>query len=78
MHVLISTFCILFLFSEEKQKSIDIDSICELLNIVLGSQYQAQVDLFVQYLKVSGIVQHPFMYMGLCTARVIQLQLMCT
>lgn len=43
-----------YCLTEEKQKSIDIDSICELLNIVLGSQYQAQVDLFVQYLKTQN------------------------
>ncbi|BBG99175.1 hypothetical protein with DUF298 [Prunus dulcis] len=43
-----------YCLTEEKQKSIDIDSICELLNIVLRSQYQAQVDLFVQYLKTQN------------------------
>ncbi|KAL6286043.1 DCN1-like protein 4 [Prunus yedoensis var. nudiflora] len=43
-----------YCLTEEKQKSIDIDSICELLNVVLGSQYQAQVDLFVQYLKTQN------------------------
>lgn len=43
-----------FILSEEKQKSIDIESICELLDLVLGSQFRVQVDLFVEYLKVSG------------------------
>jgi len=39
---------------EEKQKSIDIESICELLTLVLGSTFPAQVNLFVEYLKVSN------------------------
>ncbi|KAM2079354.1 hypothetical protein ACFX1R_026872 [Malus domestica] len=43
-----------YCLTEEKQKSIDIDSICELLNIVLGSQYHSQVDLFTQYLKIQN------------------------
>ncbi|RXH88455.1 hypothetical protein DVH24_000054 [Malus domestica] len=43
-----------YCLTEEKQKSIDIDSICELLNIVLGSQYHLQVDLFTQYLKIQN------------------------
>lgn len=41
-------------FSEEKQKSIDIESICELLGLVLGSQFRAQVDYLSEYLKVSA------------------------
>ncbi|KAF5453276.1 hypothetical protein F2P56_028190 [Juglans regia] len=40
-----------YCLTEEKQKSIDIESICELLDLVLGSQFHAQVDLFIQYLK---------------------------
>lgn len=40
--------------SEEKQKSIDIESICELLTLVLGSTFPAQVNLFVEYLKVNN------------------------
>lgn len=48
------TFC--NLLSEEKQKSIDIESICELLNIVMGLEFRAQVDSFVEYLKVSGCI----------------------
>jgi len=38
--------------SEEKQKSIDIESICELLTLVLGSAFPPQVNSFVEYLKV--------------------------
>lgn len=40
-----------YCLTEEKQKSIDIESICELLELVLGSQFRPQVDLFVQYLR---------------------------
>lgn len=53
--MLILTCRNLFL-SEEKQKSIDIESICELLNIVLRSEYPSQVDLFIEYLKVSACI----------------------
>ncbi|XP_059635439.1 uncharacterized protein LOC132277617 [Cornus florida] len=40
--------------TEEKQKYIDIESICELLNLVLGSQFRPQVDKFTEYLKVQN------------------------
>ncbi|KAK1434026.1 hypothetical protein QVD17_10944 [Tagetes erecta] len=40
-----------YCLTEEKQKSIDIESICELLELVLGSQFPQQVDLYIQYLK---------------------------
>lgn len=41
-----------YCLTEEKQKSIDIESICVLLDLVLGSQFRQQVDLFAQYLRV--------------------------
>ncbi|KAI6689840.1 hypothetical protein NL676_026668 [Syzygium grande] len=41
-----------YCLTEEKQKSIDIESICELLDLVLGSLYRAQVDYFIEYLKI--------------------------
>ncbi|XWS19142.1 hypothetical protein CRYUN_Cryun32bG0106600 [Craigia yunnanensis] len=41
-----------YCLTEEKQKSIDIESICQLLDLVLGSQFHAQVDYFIEYLKV--------------------------
>lgn len=44
-------FSFQYCLTEENQKSIDIESICELLNLVLGPEFRAQVDLFVQYLK---------------------------
>ncbi|KAJ8452850.1 hypothetical protein Cgig2_014613 [Carnegiea gigantea] len=41
-----------YCLTEEKQKSIDIESICQLLDLVLGSQFRAQVDYFIEYLKM--------------------------
>ncbi|KAG5016375.1 hypothetical protein JHK85_022511 [Glycine max] len=43
-----------YCLTEEKQKSIDIESICELLTLVLGSTFPAQVNLFVEYLKTQN------------------------
>lgn len=43
-----------YCLTEEKQKSIDIESICELLNIVMGLEFRAQVDSFVEYLKIQN------------------------
>ncbi|XP_058067552.1 uncharacterized protein LOC131216934 [Magnolia sinica] len=40
-----------YCLTEEKQKSIDIESICVLLDLVLGSQYHPQVDSLIDYLK---------------------------
>lgn len=37
---------------EDKQKCIDIETACILLDIVLGSQFQIQVDLFKEFLQV--------------------------
>ncbi|XP_044463473.1 DCN1-like protein 4 [Mangifera indica] len=38
--------------TEERQKFIDIETTCELLNVVLRSQFSHQVDSFIEYLKV--------------------------
>ncbi|RAL47657.1 hypothetical protein DM860_017633 [Cuscuta australis] len=43
-----------YCLTEEKQKSIDIESICVLLDLVLGSQFRLQVDEFIQYLKIQS------------------------
>ncbi|OMO90978.1 hypothetical protein COLO4_18740 [Corchorus olitorius] len=43
-----------YCLTEEKQKSVDIESICELLNLVLGAQFRSQVDLLIEYLKVQN------------------------
>ncbi|KAL2462148.1 protein of unknown function (DUF298) [Abeliophyllum distichum] len=42
---------VLYVLPEEKQKSIDIESISVLLDLVLGPHFQPQVDALVQYLK---------------------------
>ncbi|KAG6470589.1 hypothetical protein ZIOFF_071663 [Zingiber officinale] len=54
-----SNFLVFFSYSfrycltEDKQKSIDIESACQLLELVLGSQYRLQVDKLVEYLKIN-------------------------
>ncbi|KAG0484789.1 hypothetical protein HPP92_008868 [Vanilla planifolia] len=40
-----------YCLTEEKQKSIDIDVACELINLVLGFKFRPQVDSLVEYLK---------------------------
>ncbi|PIA45718.1 hypothetical protein AQUCO_01600155v1 [Aquilegia coerulea] len=40
-----------YCLTEEKQKGVDIESVCELLTLVLGSKFHTQVDSFVEYLK---------------------------
>ncbi|GAV79969.1 Cullin_binding domain-containing protein [Cephalotus follicularis] len=43
-----------YCLTEEKQKGVDIESICELLKLVLGSQFCSQVDLLIEYLKIQS------------------------
>ncbi|CAI0409870.1 unnamed protein product [Linum tenue] len=43
-----------YCLTEEKQKSIDIESICQLLDLALGFQFRAQVDYFIDYLKIQS------------------------
>lgn len=45
------TYAFQYCLTEEKQKSIDVESICILLDLVLGSMYPDHVDSFTQYLK---------------------------
>ncbi|XP_051131589.1 uncharacterized protein LOC127251773 [Andrographis paniculata] len=40
-----------YCLTEEKQKCLDIESTCLLLNLVLGCMYQHQVDSFTEFLK---------------------------
>ncbi|KAL0797841.1 hypothetical protein Bca101_053015 [Brassica carinata] len=40
--------------TEEKQKSIDIETTCQLLDTVMGSTFRSQVDYFVEYLKIQN------------------------
>lgn len=42
----------LMTFSEDLQKFVDIETICELLKLVLGSRFPAQVESMTEYLKV--------------------------
>ncbi|KAL3535033.1 hypothetical protein ACH5RR_003494 [Cinchona calisaya] len=44
-------FAFRYCLTEEKQKCIDIESTCVLLDIVLGSKYRSQVEYFTKYLK---------------------------
>ncbi|MED6225391.1 hypothetical protein PIB30_093202 [Stylosanthes scabra] len=41
-----------YCLTEEKQRSVNIETICELLNIVLKSEFPNQVNLLIEYLKV--------------------------
>ncbi|CAN0891125.1 DCN1-like protein 4 [Linum grandiflorum] len=43
-----------YCLTEEKQKSIDIESICLLLDLVLGFQFRPQVDYFIEYMKIQN------------------------
>lgn len=53
-HVDFYSYAFQYCLTEEKQKSIDIESICQLLEIVLGSQFHLQVDSFVRYLRIQA------------------------
>ncbi|PWA81937.1 Defective-in-cullin neddylation protein [Artemisia annua] len=46
------TYAFKYCLTEDKQKCIDIESICQLLELVLGSEFHQQVVSFVQYLKI--------------------------
>ncbi|XP_031280455.1 DCN1-like protein 4 [Pistacia vera] len=48
------SFAFRYHLTEEKQKCIDIETICELLNLVLRSQFCLQVDSLIEYLKVQS------------------------
>ncbi|XP_057987440.1 uncharacterized protein LOC131168810 [Hevea brasiliensis] len=43
-----------YCLAEEKQKSVDIETICELLDLVLRSQFCSKVDLLIEYLKIQS------------------------
>ncbi|PKA46592.1 hypothetical protein AXF42_Ash019333 [Apostasia shenzhenica] len=45
------TYSFRYCLTEEKQKSIDIEIACELLNLVLSSKFLPQVNKLVEYLK---------------------------
>ncbi|KAL5839926.1 hypothetical protein ACOSQ4_012534 [Xanthoceras sorbifolium] len=48
------SFAFRYHLTEEKQKNIDIETSCELLNLILGSKYHSQVDLLIDYLKIQS------------------------
>ncbi|XP_058759432.1 uncharacterized protein LOC131633026 isoform X1 [Vicia villosa] len=43
-----------YCLTEDKQRSIDIETICELLTIILGSEFPSQVNLLTEYLKIQN------------------------
>ncbi|EYU25333.1 hypothetical protein ABFS82_10G120500 [Erythranthe guttata] len=43
-----------YCLTEEKQKCLDIESTCILIDMVLGFQYQPQVDSFIKFLKIQS------------------------
>ncbi|KAK6135607.1 hypothetical protein DH2020_030655 [Rehmannia glutinosa] len=43
-----------YCLTEEKQKCLDIESTCILIDMVLSFQYQAQVDSFIKFLKIQS------------------------
>ncbi|XP_004508385.1 uncharacterized protein [Cicer arietinum] len=40
-----------YCLTEDMQRSVDIETICELLTVVLGSEFPSQVNLLIDYLK---------------------------
>ncbi|CAL5373491.1 unnamed protein product [Camellia sinensis] len=48
------SFAFQYLPNKDKQKWIDVECICELLDIVMGSQFPSQVALFTKYLKIQN------------------------
>ncbi|KAL7221767.1 hypothetical protein ACSBR1_023667 [Camellia fascicularis] len=48
------SFAFQYCLTEDKQKGIDVECICELLDIVMGSQFPSQVALFTKYLKIQN------------------------
>ncbi|CAA0813476.1 Domain of unknown function (DUF298 [Striga hermonthica] len=47
-------FAFRYCLTEEKQKCLDIESACMLIDLVLGFQYRAQVDSFIKFLKIQS------------------------
>ncbi|KAI9192251.1 hypothetical protein LWI28_020044 [Acer negundo] len=48
------SFAFRYHLTEERQKNVDMETSCELLNLILGSEYRSQVDLLIDYLKVQS------------------------
>ncbi|KAJ0247955.1 Potentiating neddylation domain-containing protein [Hirschfeldia incana] len=43
-----------YFLTDEKQESINIETICQLLDIIMASTFRPQVDYFVDYLKIQN------------------------
>nr|XP_043608640.1 DCN1-like protein 5 [Erigeron canadensis] len=50
-HLNFYTYAFEYCLTEDRQKSIDVECICQLLELVLGSKFHHQVKSFVRYLK---------------------------
>ncbi|KAK2646672.1 hypothetical protein Ddye_021867 [Dipteronia dyeriana] len=48
------SFAFRYHLTEERQKNVDMETSCELLNLILGSEYRSQVDLLINYLKIQS------------------------
>ncbi|WCJ29853.1 hypothetical protein M5689_011456 [Euphorbia peplus] len=48
------SFAFRYCLTEEKQKSVEVESICELLNMVLRPQFHSMVDSLIEYLKIQS------------------------
>ncbi|XP_059453558.1 uncharacterized protein LOC132184088 isoform X1 [Corylus avellana] len=46
-----------YCLTEEKQRFVDVETFCQLLNLVLGSKFPAQVDSITEYLKLQSDYQ---------------------
>lgn len=45
------SFAFRYCLTEEKQKGVDIETVCQLLDLLLGSKFRAEADYFIEYLK---------------------------
>ncbi|KAK3177769.1 hypothetical protein Dsin_033221 [Dipteronia sinensis] len=48
------SFAFRYHLTEERQKNVDMETSCELVNLILGSEYRSQVDLLIDYLKIQS------------------------
>ncbi|WJX95981.1 hypothetical protein P8452_77239 [Trifolium repens] len=48
------TYAFQYCLTEDKQRTIDIETLCELFTIVLGSEFPSQVNLLIDYLKIQN------------------------
>lgn len=48
------SFAFTYSLTEERQKCVDIETACILIDLVLGSKYQLQVKFFTEFLKIQS------------------------